>query len=153
MTTIDTPDTLAVLPSWQMGGSLRANDLNILSAWQRWLYDAADGLPASPVLRPAYRWDLNFSGVIERNYGDLCLIHQYRYLIFRQWHKDDPEVPEGAKLSTINGWSEENEESLPDASEQWLTVDLAQYEWLLVGVPYYVIGARYAMESDQPYEF
>lgn len=150
---IDTPETLPVLPTWQMGGSLRAADLNVLSNWQRWLYDAADGIPASPLVRPAYRWDLNFSGIVVRNYGDLVLIRQYRYLIYHEWDRDDLDAPQGAKIKTVNGWAQANEASLADASEQWVTVDLSQYDWLFIGMPYYVTGARYAMESDVPYEF
>ena len=153
MTTIDTPDTLNTLPVWSVLGSLRAADLNILSEWQRWLYEAADGLPASPLLRPAYRWDLVTTGVVVRHYGDLSLVRQYRYLIYREWDRDDLDAPQGAKIKTVNGWAQENEASLADASDQWVTVDLSQYDWLFVGMPYYVTGARYAMESDVPYEF
>jgi len=42
MTIIDTPDTLNTLPVWSVLGSLRAADLNILSEWLRWLFEAAD---------------------------------------------------------------------------------------------------------------
>lgn len=150
---IETPDTLATLPSWQMGSSLRAADLNVISDWQRWLYDATDGLPASQIIRPAYRWDLSMAGIVVRHYGDLVLIHQYRYLIYRAWPKDDLDAPTGSKIKTISGWLPENEASLPDATEGWVTVDLSQYDWLLVSVPYYITGVRYAVESDQPYEF
>jgi hypothetical protein len=152
MTTIDTPDTLATLPSWQMGSSLRAADLNTLSAWQRWLHDAMDGLPASSLLRPAYRWDLVASGIVTRYYGSLALLHQYRYLIYRGW---DPysESAEGVKIATVQGWLPENEASLPEANGGWITVDLTQYDWMMVGLPYHIHNARYAMESDQPYEF
>ena len=153
MTTTSTPDTLPTLPSWQMGSSLRANDLNILSNWQRWLYEAADGLPASPLLRPAYRWDLSFSGVVRRFYGDLCLIHQHRYLVYKAWPPNDLDAPTGTKIRTVNKWLPDFVASVPAATEGWVTVDLTQYEWLLVGVPYYIVGARYAMESDSPYEF
>ena len=153
MTITDTPDTLNTLPVKAARGSLRAADLNVLSEWQRWLYEAADGLPASPLLRPAYRWELVTTGVAVRHYGDLSLVHQHRYLVYREWDHDDPDAPQGAKIATVNDWAKENEASLADASEQWVTVDLTQYDWLFVGMPYYVIGARYAMESDVPYEF
>jgi len=153
MTIIDTPDTLNTLPVWSVLGSLRAADLNILSEWQRWLYEAADGLPASPLLRPAYRWDLTFSGEVERRYGDLALIHQHRYLVYLEWGYDNPDAPQGAKIKTVNGWAKTKEESLADASEQWVTVDLSQYDWLFIGMPYHITGAKYAVESDVPYEF
>lgn len=152
MTTIDTPDTLNVLPSWQMGSSLRAGDLNILSEWQRWLYDAIDGIPAVPVLRPAYRWTLVASGIETRYYGELALVHQYRYLIYKGWNPNQ-ETPPGGKIATVRGWLPENEATLSDADGGWVTIDLTQYDWLLIGVPYHVFGVQYAMESDLPYEF
>ena len=153
MTITNTPDTLNTLPVWSVLGSLRAADLNILSEWQRWLYEAADGLPASPLLRPAYRWDLVRSGIVTRYYGDLALIHQHRYLVYREWDYEDQDSPQGAKIKTVNGWVKPNEASLADASEQWVTVDLTQYDWLFIGMPYHITGVKYAVESDLPYEF
>ncbi len=146
-----TTSTLPTLPVWQMGGSLRANDLNVLSDWQRWLYEAADGWPASPLLRPAYRWDLSFSGIVERFFGDLSLVHQHRYLVYRDWLPSDN--PGGVKIATIGGWQPANEASLVSTEGQWVTVDLTQYDWLFVGMPYIIANARYATESDVPYEF
>lgn len=151
MTTTDTSDSLPTLPSWQVGSSLRAADLNVISDWQRWLYDAIDGWPASTLLRPAYRWDLSFSGIVQRFFGDLCLVHQHRYLIFRDWQPEDD--PGGVKVLTVGGWEPVNEVSLPESAGAWVTVDLSQYDWMLVGLPYLIRNARYALESDQPYEF
>ena len=145
----DYSSDLSLLPTFAYDDQLTANQLNSIADALRWVHGATDQPAIMQALSEAAIWYTDAHMFL----ADLVIVHKMPFLVYRTWDTEDERFKdlEQPQLVGVGAGIEKMTISLSESVDDFLTVDLSRYEWLVDGTVYRLKNVRLAGEFMIPY--